>query len=62
MHDRIKLVIIEEEDLQLPDPEVYQRLFTELYGQLKSLRLDIGHLLPRLSGLSIQQIHCIQFL
>ncbi|KAK0235769.1 hypothetical protein EDD85DRAFT_937717 [Armillaria nabsnona] len=32
MHDRIRLVIIEEEDLQLPDPEVYTRLFTELYG------------------------------
>ncbi len=36
MHDRIKLVIIEQEDLRRPDPEVYTRLFTELYGQLET--------------------------
>ncbi|KAK0235593.1 hypothetical protein EDD85DRAFT_953407 [Armillaria nabsnona] len=32
MHGRIRLVIIEEESLRLPDPDVYTRLFTELYA------------------------------
>ncbi|KAK0470118.1 uncharacterized protein EV420DRAFT_1473215 [Desarmillaria tabescens] len=36
MHGRVKLIIIEEEDLQMPDPEVYTRLFTELYAASQS--------------------------
>ncbi|SJK99828.1 uncharacterized protein ARMOST_03139 [Armillaria ostoyae] len=39
MHNQIKLVVIEQEDLRLPDPEVYTRLFTELYGISGSLVL-----------------------
>ncbi|KAK0449875.1 hypothetical protein EV421DRAFT_1989620 [Armillaria borealis] len=36
MHDRIRLVIIEEGNLRLPDPDVYTRLFTELYAASQS--------------------------
>ncbi|KAK0449929.1 hypothetical protein EV421DRAFT_1899417 [Armillaria borealis] len=32
MQDRIKLVVIMQENLWRPDPEVYTRLFTELYA------------------------------
>ncbi|PBK75347.1 hypothetical protein ARMSODRAFT_1012797 [Armillaria solidipes] len=43
MHDRIKLVVIEQEDLRLPDPEVYTRLFTELYAASLSNKSTMYH-------------------
>ncbi|KAK0235637.1 hypothetical protein EDD85DRAFT_937638 [Armillaria nabsnona] len=47
MHDRIKLVIIEQEDLRRPDPEVYTGLFTELYAASLSNKSAVYHFRSR---------------